>query len=95
MVKRKKEEEQVYFDTFGGAVDAAKEYTEKRGYEIKEEDWWREIATGGKYTRARPGVGETHRFTIGLIKNGKLQKKALHIQVYGMKNKYELNYYIN
>ncbi len=36
----------------------------------------------------------TNRFTITLFKNGKEQKKALQIQVYGMSNRYELNAYI-
>ena len=43
----------------------------------------------------KPSEGKTNRFTIGLLKNGKEQRKALSIQVYGMKNSYELNAYIS
>ena len=39
--------------------------------------------------------GKTNRFSIELSKDGKVQKKHLHIQVYGMKSKYELNAYIS
>ena len=43
----------------------------------------------------KPDEGKTNRITISLKKNDKEQKKSLHIQVYGMKEKYELNCYIN
>ena len=68
---------------------------EKRGFEINEDDWHSQIALGGKNLRSRPGEGKTTTFTVGLSKDGKPQRKALQIQVYGMKNGYELNAYIN
>lgn len=85
----------IYHDTFSSAVQFARAEVEKRGVEIDEDDWWREITTGP----GRPKDGETFRATIGLYKNGKLLRKALHIQVYNrglqFKNNYELNYYIS
>jgi hypothetical protein len=42
----------------------------------------------------KPSEGKTNSFSIQLSKDGKLQRKQLHIQVYGMKNSYELNAYI-
>ena len=42
----------------------------------------------------KPKDGVTNKFTITLFKDGKEQKKALQVQVYGMGNKYELNTYI-
>lgn len=87
--------EEVYFNTFSSAVQYAREKVEKRGYEIDENDWWGEVAMG----KGRPAEGETTRMTIGLIKNGKPQRKALQIIVYNrgnqIKNNYELTYYIN
>jgi hypothetical protein len=87
--------DEIYFDTFSEAVGKAKSYAESKGYEIDEDDWWRKITTGS----GRPKEGKTTRSSIGLIKNGKPQKKSLHIQVYNMglsfKNNYELNYYIS
>lgn len=84
----------IYFDTFSEAVGHARTEVEKRGFEIDEDDWWSEISVGP----GRPKDGQTTRATIGLIKNGKPQRKALHIQVYNMglkfKNNYELNFYV-
>ena len=90
----KEQESETYFDTFSGAVQFARKYAEDKGYTIDEDDWWLEVSTGP----GRPKEGKTTRMNIGLLKNDKPQKKALHIQVYNMgnsfKNKFELNYYI-
>ena len=87
---------ETYFNTFTDAVDFVRKTTEKRGFEIDEDDWQNKIAIGGSYTRARPSVGKTHTFNIGLFKNGKPQRKTLTISVYGMPSgKYELVQYIN
>lgn len=84
----------VYFDTFSAAVQHARQHTELRGFEIDEDDWWREVSVGD----GRPKEGRDTRITVGLIKNGIPQKKSLHIQVYNRglkyKNNYELNFYI-
>ena len=85
-----------YFKTASEAVDYARKMIEKRGFEIDEDDWQSKIALGGKYNRLRPSIGKTHSFSIGLLKNGKPQRKALQISLYGMPSgKYELTYYIN
>lgn len=82
---------QVYHNTYSSAVDAALEYAKSRGYEVVEDDVWNEISVGPK----KPSDGKTNKATIGLTKDGKPQRKALHIQIYGMGDKYELNAYIN
>lgn len=87
--------EETYFNTFSGAVQFARLSVEKRGLEIDEDDWFREINTG----QGKPKEGQTTRATIGLFKDGKPQKRALHIQVCNIgnsiKNNYELNYYVS
>lgn len=90
-----REYSQTYFDTFTGAAEEAARIAELEGYQIDEDDWFRQVGTGGRYTRSRPSVGDTHRFSIDLLKRGKPSKKALHFQVYNMGNKYELNAYVN
>jgi len=85
----------VYHKTFTSAAGAAKEMAEKRGYEIDEDDWNSQIVMGGRNIKSRPSQGKTHEFTVGLLKGGKPQRKALQISVYGMKNGFELNAYIN
>jgi len=91
-IKEAKEPYQVYHNSYSSAVQTAEEYAIKKGFTIDEEDWQREIALGPK----RPSAGKTNRASIALYKNGKLQRKALQIQVYGRESgKYELNCYIN
>jgi hypothetical protein len=82
---------QVYHNTYSSAVDAALEYAKGKGYDIIEDDVWDQIAVGPK----KPAEGKTNKATIGLTKDGKLQRKALHIQIYGMGSRYELNAYIS
>jgi hypothetical protein len=42
----------------------------------------------------KPDEGVTNKFTISLFKDGVETKKSLQIQIYGMREKYELNCYI-
>jgi hypothetical protein len=72
------------------AIQAAKEYAEKKGYEINDDDSFRQIGMGPR----KPSEGKTNKFSIELSKDGKVQRKKLQIQVYGMRNSYELNAYI-
>jgi hypothetical protein len=86
----------TYFKSFTDAASAARAYAMKKGYEIDENDWQSQIAMGGKYSRSRPSVGKTNSFTIGLMRNGKPQKRALHISVYGMESgNFELTNYVS
>ena len=86
-----KDSYEIYHNTYTSAINAAKSYAEKKGYEINDDDSFRQIGTGPR----KPQEGKTNRFSIELLKDGKVQKKHLQIQVYGMKTKYELNCYIN
>ena len=108
-IKEAKSDYAVYHKTYTSAIQSAREYAEKKGYEIDDEDSFRQIGMGPK----KPSDGKTNRFSIQLTKDGKPQKKMLHIQVYGMgtykrnpdgsktrsmwggQNEYELNAYIN
>ena len=87
----KKDNDDIYHKTYTSAINAGLEYAEKKGYTYDQEKVASEIGMGPK----KPKEGDTNRFTISLKKDDKEQKKALHIQVYGMKEKYELNCYIN
>jgi len=88
---KKNNNDDVYHKSYTSAVNAALEYAEKKGYTYDQEEVSSEIGLGPK----KPKEGDTNRFTISLKKDDKEQKKALHIQIYGMKEKYELNCYIN
>lgn len=80
----------IYFRSFSEAVQFAREKAEKKGFTIDEVDWFNRVNTGP----GKPSVGETFSTSIGLFKDGKKINKTLNIQVYGMKNSYELTSYI-
>lgn len=90
LIKEKKSDYEVYHKSYTSAINAAREYAEKQGYEINDDDAFTKIGMGPR----KPSEGKTNRFSIELSKDGKVQRKQLHIQVYGMKNQYELNAYI-
>jgi hypothetical protein len=86
----------TYHKSFTSAAEAAREFAEGRGFEINEDDWQSQVTFGGRYSRSRPAVGDTHTFTVGILKDGKPQRKALTFSVYGMPSgNYELVVYIN
>jgi hypothetical protein len=89
-IKEAKSDYEVYHKSYTSAINAAKEYAEKKGYEINDDDSFRQIGMGPK----KPSEGKTNKFSIELSKDGKVQRKKLQIQVYGMRNSYELNAYI-
>jgi hypothetical protein len=81
----------LYHNTYSDAMQHAYAQAEKQGYEVDMDDVDRKVAMGPK----KPSKGKTNSFAIKLKKNGKPQRKALQVQVYGMDNgKYELNMYI-
>ena len=87
---------ETYYDTYNDAVYAVFNYVSEKGYTIDDDDWFNQVAVGGK-----PKQGETKSSRgIALSKNGKQIKQCLHIQVYRMEmptyrnDKFELNFYI-
>lgn len=82
---------QVYHDTFSSAVQTVSNYVTSRGFELNEDEWFNQVATGPK----KPNEGETNQYSLSIYKDGKEQKKMCHFQVYNMGNKYELNMYFN
>jgi hypothetical protein len=89
-VNEVKSDYEVYHKSYTSAINAAKAYAEKKGYEINDDDSFRQIGMGPR----KPSEGKTNKFSIELSKDGKVQRKKLQIQVYGMRNSYELNAYI-
>jgi hypothetical protein len=89
-IKEAKSDYEVYHKSYTSAINAARAYAEKKGFEINDDDAFRQIGMGPR----KPSEGKTNKFSIELSKDGKVQRKKLQIQVYGMKNSYELNAYI-
>ena len=82
---------EVYHNTYTSAVNAALDYAERNGYTYDQEEVATKIGMGNR----KPDEGVTNKFTITLFKDGIESRKALQIQIYGMRDKYELNSYIN
>ena len=83
---------QIKHKTYSSAMQHALKKTQESGYEVDEEEYDSKVALGPK----KPSAGKTNRFTLSLTKDGKPQKKALHVQVYNADDAfYELNMYIS
>jgi len=83
---------QVYHNLYRSAIDTVQKYANAEGYQLDDEEY------GNAYVDAffKPKDGKTKKDTLTLYKNGKEQRKALHVQIYGLGNKrFELNMYIN
>ena len=75
-----------YYDTMRQAIDAALRYAAKQGYEVVDDNvWWEAVP-----------YETTVQKSLVLKKDGKEQRKMLHISFYRMPSgKYELTEYIN
>jgi hypothetical protein len=94
LAEAKKNKFEIGHDSFTSAVQEAKDYIEKNGYTVDEDNWFSNITTG----RGKPSAGKTFSTSITLVKGEKEQKKRAHIQVYNKETKintYELNMYIS
>ena len=82
---------QIYHPSYSSAVQHAVSQAEKQGFTVDMDDYTQKVAFGPK----KPSAGKTNSFSITLMdKNGKISKKKLQMQVYGMEGgKYELNMY--
>jgi hypothetical protein len=92
-LNEKKGDYEVYHSSYTSAVDAALKRAEELGYTTDKEEVGDLVGFGPK----KPGRGKTVQVHIPLYKNGKKQKKALHITVYNRDvdgNTFELTTYI-
>ena len=80
----------MIFSTMTSAINRALLIAENKGYSTNEDELFNIIGLG----KRKPDIGNCNRYSIPLYKNGKLDKKALQIQVFGFEVGYELNYYI-
>jgi hypothetical protein len=84
-------ESEDFYKSYGEAIDAVQAYAQSKGYDLDQEEY------GFAYTDAsdKPKNGETKEEHITLYKNGKEQKKALHVSMYGRNGGFEVTMYIN
>lgn len=84
-------ESEEFYKTYSSAIDSVKDSAEEAGYELDMDEY------GNAYTDAfdKPKEGQTKENSITLYKNGKKQRKAIHVSIYGRKNGFEVTTYIN
>jgi len=94
-LKESKSDYKIYHQSFTDAVHEIESFVKKKGYSLDQVEMAEKIG----YITKTPGSNKTNSYTLTLYKNGKEQKKALHVQVYNRgynnKEKYELNVYIS
>jgi hypothetical protein len=90
-INESKSKFQIYHNQYSSAIDEIEKYVNKMGYTLDRDEYGMAYSDGF----FKPKDGKTKRDTLTLYKNGKEQKKALHVQIYNMGNKFELNMYIN
>jgi len=89
----------IYHNSYSAATDEITKFVEKNGYTLDDETDSEDIGSQmfelvGRGPK-KPTNGKTNKFHFKLYKNNKLQKKALHAQVYGDEGRFELNMYIS
>lgn len=88
-----KQDYELYHKSYTSAVQSGLNYAVKKGYTTDEEEVADLVGLGPK----KPGRGKTNQLHIPIYKNGKKQKKMLHITVYNRDTDptpYELTVYI-
>lgn len=82
----------LFHPTYTSAIQTALEIARSRGYEYDKDEVFSIIGSGPK----KPQEGDTNKFSVPLMKDGREVKEALQIQVYnrGGEKPYELNTYI-
>lgn len=80
----------IHHDSYSSSVKETIRVINARGFEVSDDEIFERISVGGK-----PGVGETKRISLEITKNGKVQRAAAQVQVYGLDSgRFELNFYI-
>lgn len=80
----------IYHSSYSDAISEVVRYIKDKGFTYNEDEFFNDITTGPK----KPSDGKTNKFHIQMYKDEEATKKYIHIQVYGMGNRYELNMYI-
>jgi hypothetical protein len=89
-LKEAKDDYQIYHKSYSGAISEARRQCEEKGLFWNDNEVFNKISVGPK----KPAEGKTNKFYLQLYtKDGEPAGKVVHIQVYGMGEKYELNMY--
>ena len=93
--RRSKSDYEIYHKTLTSAAAEAIALAKRKGFEIVEDSWFHQVATGPR----KPSKGKTNSYKIELTKGGKPVRRMLIFQVYGLdgptNNNYELTAYLS
>lgn len=84
----------VYHDSLTSAVQEVEDNIRRQGYEFDPEDIAQKVGFGPR----KPTNGETNKYHVEILKDGKPQRKMVHFQVFDRgteRNTYELNMYVS
>lgn len=81
----------IFHNSYTSAIQAAEKAIESKGFKLDPEELAVKVGCGP----SKPEEGKSNRFSFSIIKDGKLQKKMAHVQIYGLDSgKFELNLYV-
>lgn len=90
-INEAKNDYEIYHKTYTDAIKEAENFCNKQGFYWNKDESFAKIGSGPR----KPSEGKTNRFALELFtKEGSKAGKAVHIQVYGMEDRYELNTYL-
>lgn len=88
--KENKNDYAIYHNSYSDSISEVERYVDNLGFKLNQE----ELAVKVGFNSKRPRDGETNKFLFFVFnKDGSEAKKCIHVQVYGMGERYELNMY--
>lgn len=92
ILSERKGDYEIYHNTYTSAIQEAEKYCEEQGFFWNKDESFAKIGSGPR----KPQEGKTNKFSLELYtKDNKPAGKAVHLQVYGMGSRYELNVYLS
>jgi len=91
MVLEAKSDYVIMHGTLTSAVQEMEKFVKGKGFTLDDDEMFQEIGSGP----AKPGPGKTNKYHLKLYKNGKEQKKMIHLQVTNLGYEKNLNFEAN
>lgn len=88
--KQGKSDYVIYHNSLTDCIKQMQKYVKRFGYTLNDDEMFDQVGNGPK----KPSQGKTNKYHLHLYKDDKVTKKLIHFQVYGMKDRYQLNMYI-
>lgn len=87
-----KKDYEIYHKSYTGAIKEAESFCNKKGLYWNKDESFAKIGAGPR----KPDEGKTNKFYLELFtEGGEPAGKVIHVQIYGMGDRYELNTYLS